>query len=213
VALRTSPISAAGTAPRSCPTHITTPIADYALADMVITGTAISAGANALTRANAASTGGANNGNANSTILNGVTATTTFTVGTAIDNVAFFLNYDVFVKAFVSGDAVSGFASAGNSWSLSVTKTGGSADFAQLLWSPGELNVSYTANNLASSAEYAPAAGALFSPTRTLTAGTYQLTIIQASNATIDEKVPEPGTLLLAGLALAGLGVARRRRS
>lgn len=193
-------------------THITTPIADYALADMVITGTAISAGTNALTRANTASTGGANNGNANSAILNGVTATTSFDVPTAINNVAFFLNYDVFVKAFVSGDAVDGFASAGNIWSLSVTKTGGTADFAPLIWSPDELNVSFTSNDLASSEQYL-AAGSLFSPTRTLTAGTYQLTILQASNATIDEKVPEPGTLLLAGLALAGLGVARRRCS
>lgn len=194
-------------------THITTPIADYALGDMVITGTAIQAGANALTRANAASTGGANNGNANATILNGVTATTTFEVGSSIENAAFFLNYDVFVKAFVSGDAVNGFASAGNIWSLSVSKTSGTPDFATLIWSPSELNVSFTANDLASSDQYGPTTGFLFSPTRTLTAGTYSLTILQASNATIDERVPEPGTLLLAGLALAGLGVARRRRS
>lgn len=192
--------------------HITTPIADYALGDMVINGTAISVGANALTRANAASTGGANNGNANATILNGVTATTTFTVGSSLSNVAFFLNFDTFVKAFVSGDAVDGFASAGNAWSLSVTKTSGTADFERLTWSPTELNVSYTANELAASQAYLNA-GFLFSPTRTLTSGTYQLTIVQASNATIDERVPEPGTLLLAGLALAGLGVARRRRS
>jgi PEP-CTERM motif len=193
-------------------THISTAIADYALGDMVITGTAIGVGANALTRANAASAGGSNNGNANATILNGVTASTTFDVNSVLSDVAFFLNYDAFVKAFVSGDSSSGFASAATNWTLSVTKTQGSGAFIPLTWSPSELNQGFTADDLATSEEFL-STGGLFSPTRELTPGRYQLTIIQASNATIEEKVPEPGTLLLAGVALAALATVSRRRS
>lgn len=195
-------------------THLNVPTGNFALADMYLAGSAIDAsGANGLTRADVSIDGSNNKGGANATILNGVTATTTFTVGTT-QQLAFSLGYDAFVKAFIDAldPATRGTASAKTSWSLSlVDLTAPSADGTDLFdWNPSQLNRGFT---ISSPNDFTFSnTGLLTSNLFTATAGhQYSLTINQASNS-LASLVPEPGSVMLIGLGLAGLAASARRR-
>lgn len=196
-------------------THLNAPQGNFALADMFLAGSAIDAsGANGLTRADVSIDGSNNKGGANATILNGVTATTTFTTGTT-QTLAFNLGYDAFVKAFMDalGAGTKGTASAKISWSLSlVDLTAPNADGTDLFdWNPTQLNRGFTISSPNDFTTYSNS-GLLTSGTFQAIAGhQYSLTINQASNS-LASLVPEPGSVMLIGLGLAGLAASARRR-
>jgi hypothetical protein len=202
-------------------THISVPTLNYALGDMVIAGTAISGpGANGLTRADSSVAGPTNKGGASGTINNGVEArsTTTFTVGTPggattttpgpID-AQFVLNYDVFRKAFVDALDGNGIATAGTTFVLELSSN--DSTFVDLRFAPTALNGTFSSFSNDGNKEFSQV-GQAFSDVRTLRSGfTYTVTVTQSSISSASE-IPEPASVLLVGLSLLGLGVARRRR-
>ncbi len=193
-------------------THISTAIANYGLGDMFISGTAIGVGGTrGLTRANTAAISATNSGGANSTIQNSADVTANFTA-TATRNVFFHMDYDIFVKTFVSltaGESAAATASTG--WGLNIAdNTNGSQNF--FTWNPTEIARNFSTFNAApGSQRLYQQIGGIDSPTGVLTAGhNYSLTISQNSNASVRD-IPEPGSIALLGLGLVGLAAMRRR--
>jgi len=198
-------------------THIMVPTLNYALGDMVIAGTAISGpGANGLTRADSSVAGPTNKGGSQGNINNGVEAvsTTTFTLGDGSTtggpiDAQFVLSYDVFRKVFVDAPAGKGIATAGTTFVLELSSN--DPDFVNLTFAPSALNGTFSSFSNAGNKQFSDT-GVALSGVRTLTSGfTYTVTVTQSSISSASE-IPEPASVLLVGLSLLGLGVARRRR-
>ncbi len=194
-------------------THIPAAAGNYALGDMYIAGSALGfTGANGFTRADSSVAGGNNEGTANATIANSVTATTIFTANTTI-SAQFFLGYNAYIAAVVNAVAgATGDALGTISWALSLQEVIGNASTTIMNWTPDQINNGLTSSNASQNDTYT-AIGTTSSPFVTLTAGrVYKLTINQASNSIARERVPEPGSMLLIALGLFALGAASRRR-
>jgi len=191
-------------------THLTAPAGNFAFGDMFLSGSAIDAtGANGLTRADASIANSSNIGGANSTILNGVEAVTQFTAD-ADQQLQFGLTYDAFVRVFIDGLEPSQRANASARYSWGLTLTDVETGDEILSWNPTQLNRGFSLAS-ANTLNY-NSSGALFSNIVTISSGrTYSLAVNQASNA-LASLVPEPGSMMLVGLGLAGLGAFSRRR-
>lgn len=196
-------------------THLALPAGNFAFGDMFLSGSAIGAsGAQGMTRADASIANATNAGGANSTILNGVTATTKFTAATT-RNMAFGMTYDSFVHVFIDALTLpgeSGVASARMSWGLTLTDTVTGVDV--ISWNPTQLNKGFTIsspNDLSFASANTPLTP-IFSNSATIISGRqYSLTVNQASNA-LASLVPEPDSVMLIGLGLIALGATVRRR-
>lgn len=194
---------------------------NYALGDMLISGSAIGGSIVGLTRADASAMGPTNIGGSNATILNRAALTSTFTVGANFTG-SVAVNADAYLQTFVSLASASEFASAsaGYGWNIRISCTQtltnlctgwtGNLDFA-----PDELNQANTSTTDAENFSFSYS-GLLISDARTFRAGTsYNLTVNQSSNALVTDEmrtVPEPMTLSLLGVALLAAGAASRKR-
>jgi len=174
----------------------------------------------------------ANSGDSSGTVLN-----STFVVGGAPANLTFTLDATKLVQALLSGGAIpNSEADATISASINILDNTGATIFS---WAPDGIAGNITggtelrdAFSLQTSLVALPAnpgpltssntcttalgVGCFAAVTNTLAAGTYtlQLSIQTRNNLLLNTvTVPEPGTLLLMGVGLAGLGFSLRRRN
>jgi hypothetical protein len=195
--------------------HMTNPTGNFALADMYMSGSAVTAsGAAGLTRADASIASGIGLGGANTTISNSASAKAIFTVAQTVQ-AQFAISYDIFVKAFVGNFVPAGTGSANSTVSYNLTLRQNGVAAPLLSFAPFQLNRGAYTNQSALNVEEADA-GWVFSDFVTLTQGkTYSLAINQTSNVTVAQgaaDVPEPGTLFLSALGLLAAGAGARRR-
>lgn len=210
-------------------THIAPiPAHNYALGDTFISGTAlggIGPGAiSGLTRSDAMAAGPTNEGGSAANLINRVSVGSSFTVGTSFaSNIT--VEGNAYFRVWV--DDVLGqkqSASATMQWSLTLTCdgpidassntdcnsfNGGSSSYT---FTPSQFNFNRSTtrslNNFTASHN-----GPVVSSSLNFVAGNqYTLTIGQNTLANVSS-LPEPASLALVGLAIAGLGIASRRRT
>jgi PEP-CTERM motif len=207
-----------GTIENNTTTKLTPPPqGNFAIGDMLISGSALGGAVTGLTRADASAIGGNNAGGANATILNTATLVSTFTTAQTFSG-RVGVTADSFLSVWIQellGETAS--AGAGQNFSLSISCTNSAtnncgAGWTTLNFSPDELNPNRFVSDAADN-EVVIFAGTVFSDSRTFVGGTrYNLSINQASNSTVSTAIPEPASIALVGLALFGLGALRTRK-
>lgn len=208
-------------------THIApAPTSNYALGDTYISGSALGGGSiSGLTRSDAEAVGPTNTGGSAANLINSATLGSKFTVGTSFaGNIA--VGGDAYFNVWVN-DVLgqSNRASATMSWAITIscdgpltgveptncsTFNGGSTSFT---FTPEKFQYNRTtsrsSNNFSASYTGTQVSGTALN----FVAGNqYTLTVGQNTLANVSS-LPEPASLALVGLAIAGLGVASRRRA
>lgn len=196
---------------------------NYALADTLVSGSALDGGARGFTYGDVGIATANNFGNANSNIENNLITRVAFTVGGTSQTIAIRLRavYDAFVDSFISAaiaadNSRTGTANATSSFSFRLTA--GSAGASVTRNFDGEGRGFEFTDNAFDDPDFNDAiqfniANALFtSDSFNLTSGNYQLSIVQQSDVSAT-LVPEPGAIVLFGMGLLGLGLRARTKA